>query len=79
MNLLYCESCTRVFSEDGDCPYCQGSGIAMKKNSPVNIIGTKLKGKVFNAKNGKVFVIIRAEDNSKIMKEYSPNNLRKIV
>ncbi|MGL5150569.1 MAG: hypothetical protein ACRC7N_08385 [Clostridium sp.] len=79
MNLLYCGDCARVYSEGNNCPYCQGEGYTLKKSAPVNIIGTKLKGKIINSKNDKVFVVIRTEDNSKVMKEYSPSSLRKIV
>lgn len=78
MELFYCEKCTRVFSE-GACPYCEGKGVTLKKDAPVNVIGTKLKGRIFGSKEGKVFVIVRTEDNSKLMKEYLPNNLRKII
>lgn len=78
--LYYCSSCSRVFVEKENCPYCnEGNAIELKKNAPVNVIGTKLKGRIFKGLNEKALVVIKAEDKSKVMKEYPIKNLRKIL
>lgn len=79
MNISYCKQCRRVFREDGNCPYCESSGKAMKKNSPVNVIGTKIKGNIFKVKEESISVIITLEDKTKVIKEYSIEKLRKII
>lgn len=80
MKLSYCENCNRVFGTEEVCPYCNGAGHALKKDAPVNVIGTKIKGRVLRSTNNdSVAIIIRTEDNSKVLKEYSPQNLRKII
>lgn len=79
MSLYYCEDCSRVFKASEKCPYCQGEGVTLKKNAPVNVIGTKIKGRIFKQNSDKITLIVRSEDNSKVMKEYLINNLRKIL
>lgn len=80
MKLAYCENCNRVFSTEEVCPYCGGCGQTLKKDAPVNVIGTKTKGRVLRSTaNDNVAIIIKAEDNSKVLKEYSPQSLRKIL
>lgn len=79
MNLYYCSECSRVFKGDYNCPHCNGEGVTLKKNSPVNVIGTKVKGRIFNCDDEKVSLIVRTEDNSRVIKEYLVNNLRKIL
>lgn len=79
MNISYCKQCRRLFKEEGICPYCENSGKVMKKNSPVNVIGTKIKGNIFKIKEDSISVIITLEDKTKVIKDYSVEKLRKIV
>ena len=45
--LFYCLDCKRVFKNEQECQYCNSTNIKdIKKNSPVNVLGTKQKGRV---------------------------------
>ena len=51
-NISFCGDCRRINYYDGVCNYCQSENIYdLNKNAPVNVIGTKTKGRVFNVKN----------------------------
>lgn len=78
--LYYCSSCSRIFKSEECCPYCNdGMAIELKKDAPVNVIGTKVKGRVFKGNDEKVLLIVKTEDKLKVMKEYKFNDLRKIL
>lgn len=78
--LYYCSECKRVITNEGKCAYCDSSDVKeLMLKTPVNVIGTKTKGKVLKIKEGKVDLIIRDEANNKLLKEYNAEQLRKVL
>lgn len=78
--LYYCGKCKRVITNEMVCNYCEGDDIReLVIKTPVNVIGTKIKGNILKMKNGKVNLIVRDEFNNKFIKEYSPEQLRKVL
>lgn len=76
----YCLQCKRIFLETDKCKYCNCAVIKpVKINSPVNIIGSKLKGKVVKIKNVNLTVMICNEANERSLKDFKINELRKII
>ena len=79
-NLNYCVECRRISYFNETCSYCQSNHIkAIDKNAPVNVIGTKTKGRVFNAKDGMVGIICTGVGNTKSIKQFEAESLRKIL
>lgn len=77
--LYYCSDCKRVF-KDEHCQYCDESDVfELTEGAPVNIIGTKLKGKVLKIKDSSARLLIRDESNNKYIKEYEAEKLKKIL
>lgn len=78
--LYYCMDCKRVFNGEDACEYCSGNNVKeLVKNSPVNIIGSKLKGKVLKVEQDKARILVRDENNNKYIKEYDAAVLRKVL
>ncbi|KAJ50573.1 hypothetical protein BD780_002737 [Clostridium tetanomorphum] len=78
--LYYCSECKRVLKDNEKCEYCNAESIKeLNYGTPVNVIGSKLKGKVLKIKDNMVRLIIRDENNSKFIKEYELEKLRKIL
>ena len=78
--LNYCVDCQRVFSSNYHCEFCGSFNIkVLKKSTSVNVIGTKIKGKVFKCKDDIVSVIINSETNEKFIKDYKVSSLKKIL
>lgn len=78
--LYFCVECRRVLKEDGACGYCNSSETQeLKVGSPVNVIGTKEKGKVIKVKDNKARLLIRTESNDKVIREYDYNKLKKVL
>ena len=76
----YCLQCKRVFFEDDKCKYCNCAAIKpLKINSPVNIIGTKVKGKVAKINKENLTLIIYNEANEKYFKNCTIDEIRKII
>ena len=79
-NLFYCLDCMRIFKSEDKCDYCNSGDIKLlKRDAPVNIIGTKLKGRLLRVNENDVSLIIRTENNDKVVKEYDTSKLRKII
>jgi hypothetical protein len=78
--LYYCGECKRVVTNSENCSYC-GSGFVkeLSVGAPVNVIGTKLKGKVLKIKDNHVRLLMRDERNSKFIREYEGDKLRKVI
>lgn len=78
-NLFYCNECKRIF--DGDkCAYCSNDSIKpLNLGAPVNVIGTKLKGKVLKITDDNVRLLIKDELKNKYIKEFKAEELRKLV
>ncbi len=78
--LYYCGECRRVVKSSESCSYCGGSFInELSVGAPVNVIGTKLKGKVLKIKENQVRLLMRDEGNSKFIREYEGDKLRKVI
>ncbi|WP_411683030.1 hypothetical protein [Clostridium thailandense] len=78
--LYYCSECKRVITNEDECTYCNSNDVKeLMLKTPVNVIGTKTKGKVLKIKDGKVNLIIRDEANSKLVKEYDVTQLKKVL
>ncbi|MGL5245838.1 MAG: hypothetical protein ACRC7R_11745 [Sarcina sp.] len=79
-SLNYCLDCQRVFSLQESCEFCGSINTKLlKKRTSVNVIGTKLKGKILNCKDGIVSIIINTENNDKVIKDYEIKKIRKIL
>ncbi|ABW18580.1 conserved hypothetical protein [Alkaliphilus oremlandii OhILAs] len=79
-NLAYCKDCRRISYFNEMCTYCQSNDIkAVDKKAPVNIIGTKVKGRVLNAKDGMVDILCASEGNTKSIRQIEAERLRKIL
>ena len=78
--LYYCLDCKRVFEEEMVCQYCSGNNVKeLVKDSPVNVLGSKLKGKILKVEQLKAKVLIVDENKSKYIKEYEADKLKKIL
>lgn len=78
--LWYCLQCRRVFKSEGECPYCKSIFTKeLSKNSPVNVLGSKTKGKVLKIEDGRAKLLIISENKEKFIKEYEADKLRKIL
>lgn len=78
--LYYCNECKRVVSSSEYCNYCKSNLIdELADGAPVNVIGTKLKGKVLKIKDSTVRLLITDEGNNRLIKEYEGEKLRKIL
>lgn len=80
MILNYCTKCKRVICGEDKCNFCGSESLKeLKEKAPVNIIGTKLKGRVLKIKEDKISVLVNTENNEKILKEYTFDKIKKIV
>ncbi|MBU5437311.1 hypothetical protein KQI42_04780 [Tissierella sp. MSJ-40] len=76
----YCVNCRRIDYYDGVCSYCQSDNIkTLETKAPVNVIGTKTKGRVLNVKGQMVNIICVSEDKSKYLRECEAQELQKIL
>lgn len=78
--LYYCSECKRVTTNNENCSYCSSNLVyELAVGAPVSVIGTKLKGKVLKIKDNTVRLLIRDESNSKFIREYEGEKLRKVI
>ena len=78
--MFYCGKCLRIISAEDLCKYCNSHEIYdLRVGTPVNVLGTKEKGKIFKMSGNKVKVIIKTESKEKIIREYDAERLRKII
>lgn len=79
-NLFYCKKCKRVIASGTQCEYCGSIEVnGLMHGTSVNIIGTKEKGKVLKISDEIVKVIVIDVAKNKIVKEYKPSQLKKII
>ena len=77
--VYFCSSCKKIFSEGNGCTCPQENGVKeIRVGTPVNIIGTKLKGKVYRIKNEVLEVLITSTKN-RMIKTYPLAEVRKIL
>jgi hypothetical protein len=78
--LYYCSDCRRVSNDEGKCNYCQGEDVKdLVLGTPVNVIGSKLKGNVMKINGDSVRLVIRDESNNKFVRDYEADKIRKIL
>ncbi|ARC85444.1 hypothetical protein U732_1344 [Clostridium argentinense CDC 2741] len=78
--LYYCVDCKRLIKSSEKCDYCNGSFLkAITNGTPVNVIGTKQKGKVLKVEDSTVKLIVIDEAKNKLIKEYKAEQLRKVL
>lgn len=78
--LYYCLDCKRISEKEESCSYCSSQNIKeLTKNAPVNVIGSKLKGRVLKVEEGKARLLISDETNNRYIKEYEADKLRKVL
>ncbi|MEW9121774.1 MAG: hypothetical protein AB2421_03600 [Thermotaleaceae bacterium] len=78
--LNYCMDCRRIATFNGTCSYCQSSNIKdLVKNAPVNVIGTKTKGRVMRIGEEMVELLCVDEGKIKSFKQFEAERLRKIL
>ncbi|PHV70827.1 hypothetical protein CS063_08660 [Sporanaerobium hydrogeniformans] len=77
--VYFCKECKRVFMKEDKCGCEIENGVKeIKLGTPVNIIGTKLKGKVRRIKGDKLELLITSSPN-RYLKEFRMDEVRKIL
>lgn len=80
LQLFYCLDCRRISESDEACNYCQSTRIkALVKDAPVNIIGTKQKGRVLHISDQGIKILMVDEHKNRLIKEFSPDKIRKVI
>jgi hypothetical protein len=78
--LYYCTECRRVEKDSSKCDFCKSEKVKLLKiGAPVNVIGTKQKGKVFKIKEDEVKLIIINEAKERLIKDYKAEELQKVL
>lgn len=78
--LYYCLDCRRIFSAEEECTYCKSKSTkVLARNSPVNVIGSKLKGKVISTGQNIARILFVDENRNRSIKEYEAAKIRKIL
>ncbi|MFZ5987971.1 MAG: hypothetical protein ACOYWZ_12720 [Bacillota bacterium] len=76
----YCLDCQRIFNTADQCPYCSSKRTKeLTQKAPVNVIGSKLKGRVLNTKEGIINVLFIDEGKNKTIKQFEADKIRKIL
>ncbi|HAZ36286.1 MAG TPA: hypothetical protein DEF85_05920 [Clostridiaceae bacterium] len=78
--LYYCKNCRAIVKEEHDSPCCENEKLMeLKVGAPVNVKGSKLKGKVLKIKGDELTLVIKDGSNNKFIKEYEYDKLRKVL
>ncbi|GAB6179256.1 hypothetical protein JCM14036_05750 [Desulfotomaculum defluvii] len=78
--LSYCVDCKRIASFAGECTYCQSQNIKqLTRKTPVNVIGTKIKGRVLNVKDQMVEILYIDENKNTFVKPFEAEKLKKVL
>lgn len=79
-HLFYCKKCKKVIVSEALCEYCGSSEVnRLLQGTSVNIIGTKEKGKILKVCDELVKVIVIDVAKNKLVREYKPSQLKKII
>lgn len=79
-NLNYCGDCMRVIHLNEECSYCQSTNLkGLARKAPVNVIGTKIKGRVMGVNDQMVNLLCIDEGKNKSIREFEMEKLRKIL
>lgn len=80
MVYFYCSGCRKIGKNPTKCESCGSDNIKLLKHgAPMNVIGTKTKGKIFKIKEDEIKLLITTEAQEKVIKEYKPEQLQKIL
>ncbi|QEK13003.1 hypothetical protein FQB35_12105 [Crassaminicella thermophila] len=78
--LYYCTECRRIEKNDSKCGFCESQQIKpLNIGAPVNVIGTKQKGRVFKINDDAVKLIVVNEAKEKLIKDYKHDEIQKIL
>ncbi|OPJ55398.1 hypothetical protein [Alkalithermobacter paradoxus] len=78
--LYYCMDCKRVFNNSSECTYCSCNNVKkLNQNAPVNVIGSKIKGRILKAKSDNVRLIYVDSHKNTIIKDFDVDKIRKIL
>ncbi|TCO72183.1 hypothetical protein [Marinisporobacter balticus] len=76
----YCKDCRRIEKDDTKCGFCSSEKMKLLKvGDPVNIMGTKQKGKIFNIKEDEANLLIINGAKEKLIKRYKYEEIQKIL
>ncbi|WP_041274705.1 hypothetical protein [Desulforamulus reducens] len=79
-NLSYCVDCKRIANFSEECSYCQSQNIKdLTRKAPVNVIGTKIKGRVLKVKDQMVEVLYIDENKNTYVKPFEAEKLKKVL
>lgn len=79
-NYEYCEVCKRIFIRNSLCPFCKSTQVSeLYLKAPVNILGTKIKGKVFKLSSDGIKVLVVDEQRNKYIRDYDSSKLKKVL
>jgi len=79
-NYEYCDDCKRIFIENSSCPFCESTQVSeLYVKSPVNILGTKVKGRVFKLSSDGIKVLVVDAQNNKSIRDYDASKLKKVL
>ena len=79
-NLNYCVDCRKVASFNDGCSFCQSQNIKeLVRNAPVNVVGTKLKGRVMKVKDDMVHILFVDEGKKKVIQPFESIKVQKIL
>lgn len=78
--LYYCLDCKRVFKSSSECCYCKSFSIKeLSKNAPINVIGSKIKGRVLKINQDDVSIRFISENKEHLIREFDPDKIRKVL
>lgn len=76
----YCSECKKIGKSKVECEGCKGKYLKdLKEGSPINLIGTKQKGRVFRMKENEIVILIKNEFNEESIREVSASEIQKII
>lgn len=78
--LNYCVDCKRIFNPAPVCSYCNSENVKdLAQRAPVNVLGTKLKGRLFKVHSDKAQILLVDDKQSKSIKEFEASKLQKVL
>ena len=79
-NFSYCVDCKRIAQFNGECSYCQSLKVKdLNRKTPVNVIGTKIKGRVLHVKDQKLEILYIDENKNTHVEAYEAEKLQKVL
>lgn len=76
----YCFDCRKIGKSKNECGECKGRSLKeLKEGAPINIIGTKQKGRIFKMKEESISILLKNEFNEESIREVSYTEVQKII